>query len=146
MVIGRTSYGKGTVQKLYTLRGGEDRVRMKATVAEYKLHGGVEVHDTGIPTDLTMRRVVFNGSGRLDSLRIEAALSRCSWRSMSVWLADRRGVREERRSVASLARRLVLSTVGPTRQDGLEAIRSPRGSGQGGRGCPACGNLHAPKY
>ena len=122
VVIGRTSYGKGTVQKLYTLRGGEDRVRMKATVAEYKLHGGVEVHDTGIPTDLTMRRVVFNGSGAwippdrggIVPLLVEVD-ERVGWRTEGEF-------EKNADPLLKFARRLVLSTVGPTRQDGLEAI------------------------
>ena len=122
VVIGRTSYGKGTVQKLYTLRGGEDRVRMKATVAEYKLHGGVEVHDTGIPTDLTMRRVVFNGSGAwippdrggIVPLLVEVD-ERVGWRTEGEF-------EKNADPLLKFARRLALSTVGPTRQDGLEAI------------------------
>lgn len=122
VVIGRTSYGKGTVQKLYTLRGGKDRVRLKATVAEYKLHDGVEVHQTGIPTDLTMRRVVFNGSGAwippdregIVPLVLEVD-ERVGWRVEGEF-------EKNADPLLKFARRLVLSTTGPTRVDGLEAI------------------------
>ena len=122
VVIGRASYGKGTVQKLYTLRGGKERVRLKATVAEYKLHGGVEVHETGIPTDLTMRRVVFNGSGAwippdregIVPLLVEVD-ERVGWRLEGDF-------EKNLDPLMAFARRLVLNTTGPTRADGLEAI------------------------
>ena len=122
VVIGRTSYGKGTVQKLYTLRGGKDRVRLKATVAEYRLHGGVEVHKTGIPTDLTMRRVVFNGSGAWIPSNREGIVP------LLIEVDERVGWRLEGEfeknadPLLKFARTLVRSTEGPTRADGLEAI------------------------
>ena len=110
------------MQKLYTLRGGEDRVRLKATVAEYKLHGGVQVHQTGIPTDLTMRRVVFNGSGAWIPPDREGIVP------LLVEVDERVGWRVEGEfeknadPLLKFARRLVLSTTGPARADGLEAI------------------------
>ncbi len=122
VVIGRKSYGKGTVQKLYTLRGGSNRVRLKTTVAEYKLHGGVPVHDVGIPTDLTMRRVVFNSAGAwipperegIVPLIIETD-ERVGWRTEGTF---------EKNSdpLMAFAHRLALTMTGPTRADGLEAI------------------------
>ena len=48
-LIGEPSHGKGTVQKLYTLRGGgtDERVRFKVTVARYLLPGDVPI-ETGV--------------------------------------------------------------------------------------------------
>jgi C-terminal peptidase prc len=122
IVVGRTSFGKGTVQKLYTLRGGEDRVRFKLTVAEYKLHGGQLVHGEGIPTDLTQRRVVFNGSGawipRVGESDVPVVVDvdeRSGWRTQ--------GEAElERDPLAELAELLVLRMAGPSRDDGISAI------------------------
>ena len=122
IVLGRTSFGKGTVQKLYTLRGGEQRVRFKLTVAEYKLHGGQLVHGEGIPTDLIQRRVVFNGSGAwVPSIQdgdvpvVVDVDERSGWRPEGAADLDRD-------PLAELAHDLVLRMVGPTRDDGLAAI------------------------
>jgi len=122
IILGRTSSGKGTVQKLYTLRGGKERVRLKLTVAEYKLHGGQMVHGEGIPTDLTQRRVVFNGSGAWvpsigdsDVPVIVDVDERTGWRSQGEAELDRD-------PLAELGHALVLKMGGPTRDDGLAAI------------------------
>lgn len=122
VIIGRTSFGKGTVQKLYTLRGGEHRVRFKLTVAEYKLHGGQMVHGEGIPTDVTQRRVVFNRSGAwvpsVDESDVPVIVDvdeRSGWRASGEAELDRD-------PLAELGHHLVLRMAGPTRDDGLAAI------------------------
>lgn len=61
VLIGTRTYGKGTVQKLYTLEPG---VRLKLTVAEYLLAGGLSIHDLGgIPADLPVGEVRFSDNG-----------------------------------------------------------------------------------
>ena len=61
VLIGTRTYGKGTVQKLYTLEPG---VRLKLTVAEYLLAGGLSIHDLGgIPADLPVGEVEFDEFG-----------------------------------------------------------------------------------
>ena len=121
-IIGRTSYGKGTVQKLYTLRGGRERVRMKLTVAEYQLAGGIPVHGEGIKPDLKMRHTVFNRSGAwVPPIQDEGipvvigADERSGWRMEGT--ADL-----EADPLMDMARTLVLSADGVTRADGLDAI------------------------
>ena len=121
-IIGRTSYGKGTVQKLYTLRGGRDRVRMKLTVAEYQLAGGVPVHGEGITPDLKMRHTVFNRSGAWVPPTEEEGIpvvigadERSGWRT--------EGTPDlEADPLMDIARTLVLGSDGLTRMDGLDAI------------------------
>jgi carboxyl-terminal processing protease len=122
VIIGRTSYGKGTVQKLYTLRGGKDRARLKLTVAEYKLHDGRAVHGEGIAADLVMRRVVFSSAGAWLPSQAEAAVplllavdERVGWRSEGK-------IDKTADPLEDFGRALVLGMVGPTRTDGLEAI------------------------
>ena len=122
VIIGRRSFGKGTVQKLYTLRGGHDRVRLKLTVAEYKLHGGQLVHGEGIPTDLTQRRVVFNGSGAWipsqEELEVPLVFDvdeRSGWRLEGEADLDRD-------PLAELGHSLVLAMAGSHRDDGIAAI------------------------
>jgi len=122
VIIGRRSFGKGTVQKLYTLRGGQDRVRLKLTVAEYQLHGGQLVHGEGIPTDLTQRRVVFNGAGAWipsqEDLSVPVVFDvdeRSGWRLEGEADLDRD-------PLAELGQSLVLAMAGAHRNDGIAAI------------------------
>lgn len=61
VLLGTRSYGKGTVQKVYTLRPD---VRLKLTVAQYLLSGGLSIHDErGVPADLPIGRVRFDANG-----------------------------------------------------------------------------------
>jgi len=122
VIVGRRSYGKGTVQKLYTLRGGKDRVRVKMTVAEYRLQDGQVVHEAGIIPDLAMRRIVFNGSGAWippqwdgDVPYIIEVDERVGWRPQGEF--DKNADPLE-----TFGRQLVLESRGPSRTDGLEAI------------------------
>jgi carboxyl-terminal processing protease len=128
VIIGRRSFGKGTVQKLYTLRGGHDRVRLKLTVAEYKLHGGQLVHGEGIPTDLTQRRVVFNGSGAWipsqEDLEVPVVFDvdeRSGWRLEGEADLDRDPLSE-------LGHSLLLAMAGAHRDDGIAAIEQLKDS------------------
>lgn len=66
VVVGGRSHGKGTVQKVYTLRGGDepDRVRLKLTVAEYRLPGDVPIDaGVGLPPDLWVEPIVLDQAG-----------------------------------------------------------------------------------
>ena len=61
VLIGTRSYGKGTVQKVYPLEPG---ARLKLTVAEYLLAGGLSIHDQdGIAADLPVGSVRFSEEG-----------------------------------------------------------------------------------
>ena len=59
-LVGTRSYGKGTVQKIYTLRDG---LRLKLTVARYLLDGDVSVADTGIVPDVAVGEVILGEYG-----------------------------------------------------------------------------------
>lgn len=67
VVIGERTFGKGTVQKLYTLRDGEtnaEKVRFKLTVAEYQVAGDTPiVSGVGIEPDLLVEQAVFRRGG-----------------------------------------------------------------------------------
>jgi len=65
VLIGTRSYGKGTVQKVYTLGSA---ARLKLTVAQYLLPGGLSVRDVGLSPDLEVGKLVFdyNGVRQLD--------------------------------------------------------------------------------
>ena len=61
VLLGTRSYGKGTVQKVYTLRPD---VRLKLTVAQYLLSGGLSIHDEhGVAADLPIGTVRFEPNG-----------------------------------------------------------------------------------
>ncbi len=66
VLIGQRTHGKGTVQKLYTVRGGgpEERARLKLTVARYKLPGDIGIEPgVGLPPDLLVRPITFSAEG-----------------------------------------------------------------------------------
>lgn len=61
VLIGTRSYGKGTVQKVYTLEPG---ARLKLTVARYLLAGGLSIDAMGgIDPDLPVGRATFDERG-----------------------------------------------------------------------------------
>jgi carboxyl-terminal processing protease len=60
VLVGERTYGKGSVQKLYNLRPG---VKLKLTVAEYRLAGGLSVAQQGLSADLAIGRVIFDADG-----------------------------------------------------------------------------------
>lgn len=66
VLIGEDTHGKGTVQKLYTLRGGpaERRTRLKLTVARYLLADGVPIQTgVGLAPHVVVERAVFGKQG-----------------------------------------------------------------------------------
>jgi carboxyl-terminal processing protease len=66
LLIGDRSHGKGTVQKVYTLRGGDEetRVRLKLTVAEYQVAGHLSIESgKGLEPNLYVETAVFGREG-----------------------------------------------------------------------------------
>ena len=98
VVVGGRSHGKGTVQKVYTLRGGEeaDRVRLKLTVAEYRLPGDVPIAaGVGLAPDLWVEPIVLDQAGASfpepepDEVGVVAWLDeRKGWRGTAVERGD----------------------------------------------------------
>lgn len=60
VLVGQSSFGKGTVQKVYPV--GPD-IKVKLTVAEYFVAGEVKVADVGIAPDVAVSPVRFNQFG-----------------------------------------------------------------------------------
>jgi len=60
LLVGSTSYGKGTVQKVYQLAPD---IKLKLTVAEYRLEGDTRVMDVGLAPDLALTPYVFDADG-----------------------------------------------------------------------------------
>lgn len=66
VLLGEDTHGKGTVQKLYTLRGGGagQRARLKLTVARYLLADGVPIQSrVGLAPDVVVERARLGASG-----------------------------------------------------------------------------------
>lgn len=69
VLIGTRSYGKGTVQKVYTLGPG---ARLKLTVAQYLLPGGLSIRDIGLEPDLEVGKLIFDYNGVWQSSDLES--------------------------------------------------------------------------
>jgi carboxyl-terminal processing protease len=65
VVIGRTTFGKGTVQ---TLRDLDDDSRLHFTIQEYQLPGGVSIQDVGVTPDVRLIQHSVREDGRIDLL------------------------------------------------------------------------------
>ncbi len=118
VLIGTRSYGKGTVQKVYTLGPG---ARLKLTVAQYLLPGGLSIRDIGLSPDLEVGKLSFDYNGVWRSTRLESADPllfvdrRTGWKTGAA-AEDRGDLLEE------LAVRVLLDTKGVDRAAGLEAL------------------------
>jgi carboxyl-terminal processing protease len=65
VVAGTTTFGKGSVQAVKPLRDGS---KLKLTIQEYQLPGGVSIQDVGITPDLRLVRHSQRKDGLLDLL------------------------------------------------------------------------------
>ncbi len=66
VVIGTTTFGKGSVQ---TIRPQRDGSRLKLTIQEYQLPGGVSIQDVGVTPDVALVRHTLDKDGTLARLR-----------------------------------------------------------------------------
>ena len=66
VVFGTTTFGKGSVQTIRPLRDGS---RLKLTIQEYQLPGGVSIQDVGVTPDVGLVRHTLKKDGSLDRLR-----------------------------------------------------------------------------
>lgn len=126
VLIGDRSYGKGTVQKLYTL---DDDTRLKLTVARYLLPGDLSIADVGIPADLPVGRVRLDADGVSLVLPVEESMGpsplllvdeRPGWRTQGTMPADRGDVELQ------LALRILARAEGTSRYDVLQAAGEVR--------------------
>jgi carboxyl-terminal processing protease len=118
VTIGADSFGKGTVQKVYNL---SKTVRLKMTVAEYRLAQDQQVADVGIQADLLLGPVMFDdemprfvGWDPVDKVRPSLGY---------VW-EERDGNEEQLSFPVSFAKAVALESRGGERSQTLEALRS----------------------
>ncbi len=65
MVAGTTTFGKGSVQQIKDLAAGS---KLKLTIQEYQLPGGVSIQDVGVTPDLALIRHAVRKDGNVDLL------------------------------------------------------------------------------
>lgn len=63
VILGETTFGKGSVQHIRELRDGS---RLKLTIQEYLLPGGLSIQDVGVSPDIRLPRHAQRQDGRLD--------------------------------------------------------------------------------
>ena len=91
VLLGEDTHGKGTVQKLYTLRGGGagQRARLKLTVARYLLADGVPIQSrVGLAPDVVVERARLGASG-VRIPKVPSAVPLHSVGRRAAWLARR---------------------------------------------------------
>ncbi len=125
VLVGERSHGKGTVQKLYTLRREETeaRARFKLTVARYLLPGDIPIETgVGLRADLEVDALTFDQW----SVRLPEADGEAGPRLM--WANERSGWRDAGQAesrgdhVRSVAREVALESASSHRTDLLAAI------------------------
>lgn len=114
VLVGRRTYGKGTVQKVYDL---SPDTRLKLTVARYVLANGRTLTEGGLVPDVTVGRLYDYGTHFDTFLPSEAALG--VGPNDVVWTT-----RASPDLVVELARRAVLTAEAPTRAATLAALRT----------------------
>ncbi|RME28558.1 MAG: PDZ domain-containing protein [Deltaproteobacteria bacterium] len=127
VIIGEHSHGKGTVQQPFELRpasSGRGEVKLKLTIAEYRLAGDTPVVDgVGLAPDIATADVVLDAEGARLPLEVSEGRAiglvqeRPGWRPGGE-PADRGDV------VMHLAERLIAASRSPRRVDLLVAARA----------------------
>ena len=122
VMIGDRTYGKGTVQKLYTVRPGGNPVQLKITVAEYRLEHDIPVTEVGLAPDAWLALASFGAHGVTlpeDPLPPQRSLLQVQVRPG--WRPD--GAAQDRGDLqVSLAERALLASAGPSRDAVMEAL------------------------
>lgn len=125
LLVGTPSFGKGTVQKVYEVAPG---IKLKLTVAEYRLAGDERVTEAGIPPDLVLTEFRFGADGvwypepgrerarvGAGTPAIPAVFEEPGWRPDG-------SPPEERDDVLEVAARVVSAAEGPNRVELLDAL------------------------
>ncbi|MFT5454940.1 MAG: C-terminal peptidase prc [Myxococcota bacterium] len=122
-LVGTRTYGKGTVQKTYTL---DDDAQLKLTVAQYLLANGRVIADQGLVPDVLLGAVHLDERGvRLAGW--DEGWTRTPWDEVLPYVMEGRGWRglvpEDRDLPLEIARQAALEAGAPTRESALAALR-----------------------
>jgi len=79
VVIGRRTFGKGSVQVLHERKAGDKELALKLTIAQYLTPGDVSIQSVGVPPDIETvpvwvgaEHIAYFGRDRFDLLREES--------------------------------------------------------------------------
>ncbi len=79
VVLGRRSFGKGSVQVLHERKAGDKELALKLTIAQYLTPGDVSIQSVGVPPDIETvpvwigsEHIAYFGRDRFDMLREES--------------------------------------------------------------------------
>lgn len=82
VLMGRRSFGKGSVQVLHERRAGDKELALKLTIAQYLTPGDVSIQSVGVSPDIETvpvwigkEQIYYFGRGRFDLLREESLAS-----------------------------------------------------------------------
>lgn len=120
VLIGAHTYGKGSVQKIYTL---DEETRLKLTVAEYFLANDRQINKNGLHPDLSIVYVDLNEHG----LRLADFNSDIDWNQILPIVREAEswnGRKDEHADLPlEIARQIVSTSLGPDRDSTLKALR-----------------------
>jgi carboxyl-terminal processing protease len=108
VVIGGTTFGKGSVQTIKDLNNG---ARFKLTIQEYQLPGGVSIQDIGVNPDVQLVRHATRQNGEVDLIPFSnsreqddefALLNKAAYEHKATyelgWLAEYQSLDDQKRS------------------------------------------------
>ena len=108
VVIGGTTFGKGSVQTIKDLNNG---ARFKLTIQEYQLPGGVSIQDIGVNPDVQLVRHATRQNGEVDLIPFSnsreqddefALLNKAAYEHKATyelgWLAEYQSLEDQKRS------------------------------------------------
>lgn len=131
-IVGTRTYGKGTVQKIYSLDGD---TQLKLTIAQYVLANKRLIADVGIVPDVVVGRVELNRYG-VRFHDFDEGAQRTTFADILPHVVERNGWREltegeeagtrvpDRDLPVEIARRAVLRTQGTQRADVLASLQA----------------------
>lgn len=121
VLVGTRTYGKGSVQKLYSLDESTD---LKLTVAEYILANERQINHLGLVPDAVIGRVVVTADG-VRFYDWDESWQRTPWDEILPWVRDTRSRspgKESEDLPVELARRTVMHSQDATRESTLQAL------------------------
>lgn len=119
LLLGTNSFGKGTVQKVYEL---DPHVKLKLTVAEYRLDGERTVNEIGLQPDIALEPVRFL-EGRVWYPSPAREWARLPTGTPILWYA----VDEGREAPPEIAAHVLLAAAGGGRHDLIDAANAVKG-------------------
>ena len=128
VLVGSATYGKGTVQKIYTLGTG----RLKLTVARYILEEGLHITEAGLPPDAALAEVVLGKTGVSYDGWTESEAG-VKWDDVIPVIRENKGWRDQIHEHGDVRLELARRTLLKAKRSSRPFVESPRTSGACGQ-------------